>query len=46
MRPPLVLAEQQVSPQTNALQNDRITREKQKKKKKIKKKTKRNKDVR
>lgn len=27
-RPPLVLPEQQLSPQTNALQNDRITREK------------------
>lgn len=30
-RPPLVLPEQQVSPQTNALQNDRITRERKKK---------------
>lgn len=32
-RPPLVLPEQQVSPQTNALQNDRITRERKEKKK-------------
>lgn len=30
-RPPLVLQEQQVSPQTNALQNDRITRQKKNK---------------
>lgn len=36
-RPPPVLPEQQVSPQTNALQNDRITRERKEKKKQQKK---------